>query len=63
MPYKEIIVVDEMDKEVLDFLERLRLAGEFHLRFRDGMFTVKISAETVSEKGRKFLTKGGLINR
>ncbi|MGO7804891.1 hypothetical protein ACC778_24830 [Rhizobium ruizarguesonis] len=61
MPSKEIIVIGEEDKEVADFLEKVRAANGLRVQLGDDVFSVKISSETVSDKGRAFLTKGGPI--
>ena len=61
MSSKEIIVIDAKDKEVCDFLERLRVAGHLRVQLGTEVYSVKISSESVSDKGRDFLTKGGLV--
>jgi hypothetical protein len=59
MPSKEIIVIGENDKEVADFLVKLRMAGQLRVQLGNDVFSLKISPETVSDKAREFLTKGG----
>ncbi|MGO7689952.1 hypothetical protein ACC696_35650 [Rhizobium ruizarguesonis] len=61
MPSKEILVLGEGDKEIIDFLEKARAANGLRVKLGKEVFFVKVSAETVSDKGREFLTKGGLI--
>ncbi len=58
MPSKEIIVIGEGDKEVTDFLEKLRVAGRLHVQLGRDVYSVSISRDAVSDKGREFLTKG-----
>ncbi|MGO8061414.1 hypothetical protein ACC716_24815 [Rhizobium johnstonii] len=61
MPSKEILVLGEGDKEIIDFLEKARAANGLRVKLGKEVFFVKVSAETVPDKGREFLTKGGLI--
>jgi hypothetical protein len=62
MSSKEIMVIDAKDKEVSDFLEKLRAAGHLRVMLGNEVFSVKISPESVSQKGRNFLTKGGRVD-
>lgn len=59
MPSKEILVLGEGDKEIIDFLEKVRAANGLWVQLGNDVFSVKIYSETVSDKGRAFLTKGG----
>lgn len=61
MPSKEILVLGEGDEEIIDFLEKARAANGLRVKRGKEVFFVKVSAETVSDQGREFLTKGGLI--
>ncbi|TBD84806.1 hypothetical protein [Rhizobium ruizarguesonis] len=61
MPSKEIFVLGEGDKEIIDFLEKARAANGLRVQLGNDVFSVMISSETVSDKGRAFLTKGGPI--
>lgn len=63
MASKEIIDVNELSGEVADFLEKLRLSGEFRVVFDDGVYAIRISSETVSKKGRDFLANRGNTDR
>ncbi len=63
MPSKEILVLGEGDKEIIDFLEKVRAASGLRVQLGNDVFSVKISSETVSDKGRAFLTKGGPLAR
>jgi hypothetical protein len=62
MPSKEITVVGEHDKEVADFLEKLRAAGQLRVRLGTEIFVVKMAAETLSAEGRDFLTRRGPLD-
>jgi hypothetical protein len=61
MPSKEIIVIGDNDKEVADFLEKLRVAGQLRVQLGPDVFVVRMSAEGISTKGRDFLTRGGPV--
>ncbi|WP_017965649.1 hypothetical protein [Rhizobium leguminosarum] len=61
MPSKEILVLGEGDKEIIDFLEKARAANGLRVQLGNDVFSVKISSETVSDEGRAFLTQGGPI--
>ncbi|MBY5537711.1 hypothetical protein HFO58_31975 [Rhizobium leguminosarum] len=61
MPSKEILVLGEGDKEIIDFLEKARAANGLRVQLGKDVFSVKISSETVSNAGREYLTKGGPI--
>ncbi|UIK01586.1 hypothetical protein LZK82_31130 (plasmid) [Rhizobium leguminosarum] len=61
MPSKEILVLGEGDKEIIDFLEKVRAVKGLRVQLGNDVFSVKISSETVSDKGRAFLTNGGSI--
>ncbi|RWX19243.1 hypothetical protein EHI45_00965 [Rhizobium leguminosarum] len=62
MPSKEILVLGEGDKEIIDFLEKARAANGLRVQLGKDVFSVKISSETVSDKGREYLTKGGRVS-
>ncbi|WP_165447975.1 hypothetical protein [Rhizobium leguminosarum] len=50
------------DKEIIDFLEKARAANGLRVQLGSDVFSVKISSETVSDKGREYLTKGGRVS-
>uniref|UniRef100_UPI003D062841 hypothetical protein n=1 Tax=Rhizobium pisi TaxID=574561 RepID=UPI003D062841 len=50
------------DKEIIDFLEKARAADGLRVQLGKDVFSVKISSETVSDKGREYLTKGGRVS-
>lgn len=62
MPSKEIIVIDEHNREVANFLERLRAAGQLRVQLGNDVFSITMSAEAVSHRAREFLTRGGRIS-
>ena len=63
MSTKEIVHIGTHEKEIIDFLERVRAAGQLRVKLRDDVLLVKVSSDTVTEKGRAFLTKGGPIEK
>jgi hypothetical protein len=62
MPSKEIFVLGEGDKEIIDFLEKVRAANGLRVQLGKDVFSVTISSESVSDKGREYLTKGGRVS-
>lgn len=63
MPPKEIFIIGEKDQQVAEFLEQLRAAGHLRVRLGENIYSLSMSRETVSQKGRDFLTKGGPVDR
>lgn len=61
MPPKETIIVGNHEKEIIDFLDRLRLNEEFLIHVGTESFVLKIARATVSQKGRDVLTSGGPV--
>lgn len=61
MPPKETIIVGDHEKEIIDFLDRLRSNQELLVHVGTESFVLKIARATVSQKGRDILTSGGPI--
>lgn len=59
MPAKETIVISEDDKEVLDFLERLRLAGSVSVQIGAETYDLRMTTKSIKQSGRDFLAQGG----
>lgn len=59
MPAKETIIISEDDKEVLDFLERLRLAGSVSVQIGSETYDLKMATNVIRQSGRDFLVRGG----
>ncbi|MCA2434869.1 hypothetical protein HFN06_25880 [Rhizobium leguminosarum] len=58
---KEITVLGEDDKEIIDFLEKVRLANGVRVQVGSDVLIVKVSNEKITQSGRDYLTKGGRI--
>ena len=59
MTSKELIIVRENQKEILDFLERVRVYGSARVEVGSIKFIVDVRPEKISESGRQFLIDGG----
>ena len=62
MKPKENIVIRDEDKEVRDFLEKLRAARSLSVEFGGETYVVEVRREKVSDRGRQFLIKGGPVS-
>lgn len=58
MRNNEVTVLGEADKEIKDFLEKVRAAGNLLVQIGDDVFEVKVSVDSVSNSARNFLVKG-----
>lgn len=59
MPRREIISFEAEKKEILHFLERLKVAGSLRVRLGNDVYTINMAVEKASDEGREFLAKGG----
>ncbi|MGO4353791.1 hypothetical protein AB4Z25_17910 [Rhizobium sp. RAF36] len=61
MTHKDTLQIDADNKDLVDFLERLRDAGELRVQLNGDFFRVSLTKET-SAKGRRFLMEGGVLD-
>jgi hypothetical protein len=54
---KAIVKLNDDDKEISAFLERVLASGPVRVQVGDETYLVKVSSEKVSRGGRDFLTK------
>jgi hypothetical protein len=59
MRSKKTFTVDENDKEIAAFLERLRVAGELSVEVGGVRYVLTMSRSDVGREGRSFLASGG----
>ncbi len=58
MRNKEILVLRDADKEIADFLDKVRIAGGLRVQVGSEVLVVKVFADHLPETAREFLSKG-----
>ncbi|MBB4349431.1 prefoldin subunit 5 [Rhizobium cellulosilyticum] len=59
MPPKETIIIGDHEKEVIDFLERLRSNKEMLVQLGSENYVLAMTRAKITKKGREVLTSGG----
>jgi hypothetical protein len=62
MPTKEMIKLGPDDQKIADFLEMIGAKGQARVFANGEILIVKVSRDAISQAGRDFLAKGGVIN-
>ncbi|KQW82039.1 hypothetical protein [Ensifer sp. Root127] len=62
MNSRKLIIIGDDEKEIRSFLELAIAAGSLSVQLGASTYAIEIRRETVSEEGRRFLTKGGPLS-